>query len=81
VVFDLTFFPTHILGLPNRPRRIYTYQPRFAVGWSGSVRKPQLVPAGCRLPAAGFLLFFIDIMRSMATDSPADSNPWSAATL
>jgi hypothetical protein len=51
VGFDLTFFPTHILGLPSRPRRIYTYPPDFAVGWSESVREPQLVPAGCRLPA------------------------------
>jgi cytochrome c oxidase subunit I+III len=33
------------------------------------------------LLAAGFLLFFIDIMRSMTGGSPADRNPWNAATL
>ena len=31
--------------------------------------------------AAGFLLFFIDVLRSLRIGTPAGSNPWNAATL
>jgi cytochrome c oxidase subunit 1 len=76
VGFNLTFFPMHILGLQGMPRRIYTYQPDMP--WGGLNLFVSL--STCVL-ASGFLLFFIDVLRSMRAGPPADSNPWNAPTL
>jgi len=74
--FNLTFFPMHILGLQGMPRRVYTYQPEMP--W-GSLN--MFVSLSACLLAAGFLLFFIDVLRSMHAGPLAGSNPWNAATL
>jgi hypothetical protein len=63
--FNLTFFPMHILGLQGMPRRIYTYQPEMP--WSGL---NMFVSLSAVILAAGFLLFFIDAIRS-ALSGPA----------
>ncbi|MFO1025994.1 MAG: cytochrome c oxidase subunit I [Acetobacteraceae bacterium] len=76
VGFNLTFFPMHILGLQGMPRRIYTYQPEL--GWGPLNLFVSL--SGCIL-AAGFVLFFFDVVRSMRSGAPASDNPWQAATL
>ena len=74
--FNLTFFPMHILGLQGMPRRIYTYQPEMP--WSGL---NMFVSLSAVILAAGFLLFFIDAIRSAAAGPTALANPWGASTL
>jgi cytochrome c oxidase subunit I len=74
--FNLTFFPMHILGLQGMPRRIYTYQPEMP--WSGL---NMFVSLSAVVLAAGFLLFFIDAIRSALSGPIAPANPWGASTL
>src|ERR1700712_3463539 len=76
VGFNLTFFPMHILGFQGMPRRVYTYQPDMP--WYGL----NLFVSGCALIlTAGFLVFFVDAIRSARRGSPAGDNPWNASTL
>jgi cytochrome c oxidase subunit 1 len=66
----------HFLGLMGMPRRIYTYQPELP--WAG----PNLfVSLSAGLLAAGFLLFFVNLVRSAVRGAPAGPNPWGASTL
>jgi cytochrome c oxidase subunit 1 len=58
------------------PRRIYTYQAEM--GWG---RLNLFVSLSALVLAAGFLLFFIDAIRSARSGPPAGPNPWDAATL
>ena len=74
--FNLTFFPMHLLGLQGMPRRVYTYQPDM--GW-GAMNL--FVSASSLILIAGFLLFFVDVIRSARNGAPATENPWNAATL
>jgi cytochrome c oxidase subunit I len=74
--FNLTFFPMHVLGLWGMPRRIYTYQPEMP--WSGL---NMFVSLSAVILAAGFLLFFIDVIRSATSGPAAPANPWGASTL
>ncbi|MBV8913227.1 MAG: cytochrome c oxidase subunit I [Acetobacteraceae bacterium] len=76
VGFNLTFFPMHILGLQGMPRRVYTYG--ADMGWG---KMNLFVSASALLLALGFLLFFIDVIRSARSGKPAPDNPWHAATL
>ncbi len=76
VGFHLTFFPMHILGLAGMPRRIYTYQPELP--WAGL---NLFISLSSVILAAGFLIFFIDALRSRKHGEPAGENPWNAATL
>jgi cytochrome c oxidase subunit I+III len=76
VGFNLTFFPMHILGLQGMPRRVYTYQPDMpwhALNLFASLSSLVLI--------AGFLIFFIDAVRSARLGRLAGDNPWDAATL
>jgi cytochrome c oxidase subunit I len=72
----LTFFPMHFLGLMGMPRRVYTYQPEMS--WSSL---NLFVSASAFILALGFLLFFIDVIRSARTGKPSGPNPWGASTL
>jgi cytochrome c oxidase subunit 1 len=74
--FHMTFFPMHILGLMGMPRRVYTYQPELP--W-GSMNL--FVSLSALILASGFLLFFIDVIRSYRRGEPAGDNPWGASTL
>ena len=74
--FNLTFFPMHILGLQGMPRRIYTYQPDMP--WHGL---NMFVSVSAVVLVAGFLVFFIDAIRSVRRGPPAGDNPWDASTL
>ncbi len=76
VGFQLTFFPMHILGLQGMPRRIYTYPPEMP--WSDL---NLLISGSSLLLATGFILFFIDAMRSAWFGAIAGANPWHAPTL
>src|SRR5882757_8033588 len=59
VGFNLTFFPMHILGLQGMPRRVYTYQPDMP--WHGL---NMFVSISAVILIAGFLVFFVDAIRS-----------------
>jgi len=74
--FNLTFFPMHILGLAGMPRRVYTYPAEMH--WQNL---NLFVSASAVLLALGFLLFFVDALRSIRRGEPAGDNPWRAATL
>ncbi|EHM02611.1 cytochrome c oxidase, subunit 1 [Acetobacteraceae bacterium AT-5844] len=76
VAFNFTFFPMHLLGLLGMPRRVYTYQTEMA--WGGL---NLFVSVSAVMLAAGFLLFFLDAIRSARHGEPAGDNPWGAATL
>lgn len=74
--FHLTFFPMHILGLIGMPRRIYTYQPELP--WANL---NLFVSLSSLVLACGFLLFFIDVIRSARSGTIAGANPWNSSTL
>ena len=74
--FNLTFFPMHILGLEGMPRRIYTYQPEMP--WAGL---NMFVSLSAVILSLGFLIFFIDVIRSARSGHIAGENPWGASTL
>lgn len=74
--FNATFFPMHILGLQGMPRRIYTYQPDLA--WHGM---NLFVSLSAVVLITGFLLFFVNALRSARYGEPASDNPWDAPTL
>jgi len=76
VGFNLTFFPMHILGFEGMPRRVYTYQ--HDVPWAAL---NLFVSLSSIVLTAGFLLFFIDAIRSARRGVAAGDNPWGAATL
>jgi cytochrome c oxidase subunit 1 len=76
VGFNATFFPMHILGLEGMPRRIYTYQPDLP--WHGL---NLFVSLSAVILTAGFLLFFINMLRSARFGEVAPDNPWDAPTL
>ncbi|RAI38960.1 cytochrome c oxidase subunit I [Rhodoplanes roseus] len=76
VGFNLTFFPMHILGFQGMPRRIYTYQPDLP--WHGL----NLFVSLCAVMlVAGFVLFAVNVVRSLRCGVPAGDNPWDAPTL
>ncbi|CCD94271.1 Cytochrome c oxidase subunit 1 (Cytochrome c oxidase polypeptide I) (Cytochrome aa3 subunit 1) (Caa-3605 subunit 1) (Oxidase aa(3) subunit 1) [Bradyrhizobium sp. ORS 375] len=74
--FHATFFPMHILGLEGMPRRVYTYQPDLP--WHGL---NLFASASAVVLAAGFLVFFIDVVMSARSGNLAGDNPWDAPTL
>jgi cytochrome c oxidase subunit 1 len=66
----------HILGLEGMPRRIYTYQPDLP--WHGL---NLFISISAGILAVGFLIFFVDALRSARTGRSAGDNPWDAPTL
>jgi cytochrome c oxidase subunit 1 len=76
VGFNLTFFPMHILGLQGMPRRVYTYQPDMP--WHSL---NMFVSLSAIILVAGFLVFFVDVIRAARRGAPAGDNPWDAPTL
>lgn len=74
--FNTAFFPMHIVGLWGMPRRVYTYPAEL--GW-GNINL--LITAGALLFFASFLLFAVNLLRSMVKGEPAGENPWDAGTL
>jgi cytochrome c oxidase subunit 1 len=74
--FHLTFFPMHILGLIGMPRRVYTYQPELP--WAGL---NLFISLSSIVLSSGFLIFFIDIVRSWRRGPLAGLNPWKATSL
>jgi cytochrome c oxidase subunit I len=76
VGFSLTFFPMYALGILGMPRRVYTYA--GDLGWN----ELNLVSTiGGYILALGFLLLFVNVIRSLSSGAPAGENPWGAWTL
>ena len=76
VGFNLTFFPMHYLGLWGMPRRIYTYG--ADMGWT---HLNQLETVGAFILGLGFLLMYINFVRSFAIGEKAPNDPWDGRSL
>ncbi len=74
--FNLTFFPMHISGLLGMPRRVYTYLP--GLGWD---LWNLISTIGAFILAIGFLLFVINVIKTLHSGASAPDNPWNAGTL
>jgi cytochrome c oxidase subunit I+III len=74
--FNVTFLPMHYTGLLGMPRRVYTFQP--GLGWD----VPNLISSiGAFVLALGFLLFVVNVVRSVRRGDEAPENPWQSDTL
>ncbi|TWI67264.1 cytochrome c oxidase subunit I+III [Pseudoduganella lurida] len=74
--FNLAFFPMHLTGLLGMPRRVYTYP--SGLGWE---LLNMLSTVGSFVFAAGVLLFFHGMIRSLLRPEKEPGNPWNAGTL
>ena len=74
--FLLTFAPMHVAGLLGMPRRIYTYEPdRGWATWN------QIATLGAILQAPSFVIFLVNVLKSLRDGEPAGDDPWDAWTL
>ncbi len=76
VGFNLAFLPMHLTGLLGMPRRVYTYADYG--GW-GTLNL--ITTIGSFVLAAGVLLFFVNVARSLRAGALASKNPWDAPSL
>ncbi|MDX1548623.1 MAG: cbb3-type cytochrome c oxidase subunit I, partial [Rhodothermales bacterium] len=74
--FNVAFLPMHLTGLKGMPRRVFTYP--ADIGLDGL---NLLSTVGAGLVAAGFAVFFWDVLRPKRTQPFAPRNPWNAGTL
>ena len=74
--FNMTFFPMHIVGVLGMPRRIYTYG--ADQGWDNM---NMFMTIGSFVIVVSFLVFMVNVIRSLRSGEPAGDNPWGAATL
>ncbi len=66
---NLIFFPQHFLGLDGMPRRIPDYSPAFAE-WN------KVSTIGYEVMAVGMLIFFVNMIWSLAAGKKAPDNYW-----
>jgi heme/copper-type cytochrome/quinol oxidase subunit 1/heme/copper-type cytochrome/quinol oxidase subunit 3 len=76
VGFNLTFFPMHFLGMWGMPRRTYTYA--ADMGWTHLNR---LETVGAFILGFAFLLFYINIFKSLISGERAPADPWDGRSL
>jgi cytochrome c oxidase subunit I len=69
---NLTFMPMHMMGMEGMPRRIYTYQPQYAM-WN------HIASAGAFILGVGMLIFLINMLGSLARGKKAPVDPWEHA--
>jgi cytochrome c oxidase subunit 1 len=74
--FNLTFGPFHILGLEGMPRRIYRYS-----GDQGWNMWNLVSTIGAFLIAVSFLVFLVNVVKTMRKPKEAPADPWDARTL
>jgi len=74
--FNVAFFPMLISGLLGMPRRVYTYADGLGLNALNGVST-----IGGAVFAAGVVLFFVDLLRTLARPKQRRANPWQAATL
>jgi cytochrome c oxidase subunit I len=76
VGFLVTFGPMHVSGMLGMPRRIYTYEPdRGWAIWN------QIATLGAIIQAPSFVIFLVNIFKSLRDGKPAGDDPWDAWTL
>ena len=74
--FILTFAPMHVSGMLGMPRRIYTYEPdRGWAIWN------QIATFGAIVQAPSFVIFLVNVLKSLRDGKPAGDDPWDAWTL
>ena len=76
VGFLVTFAPMHVSGMLGMPRRIYTYDADR--GWA---LWNQVATLGAIIQAPSFVLFAINVLKSLRDGEPAGDDPWDAWTL
>ena len=74
--FNVTFMPMHWTGLQGMPRRVYTYPAGLRFEWLNLAST-----IGAAILAAGFVVFIVDVVRSMFREGHSERNPWGAGTL
>ncbi len=74
--FNLAFLPMHLTGLLGMPRRVYTY-----ADYGGWGVLNLITTIGSFVFAAGVLLFFVNVVKSLKSGALAGKNPWDAPTL
>ncbi|HVW70449.1 MAG TPA: cbb3-type cytochrome c oxidase subunit I [Steroidobacteraceae bacterium] len=74
--FNLAFLPMHLTGLLGMPRRVYTYHE--GMGWD---TLNLITTIGSFVFAAGVLLLFVNVFKSLRSGARAGANPWDAPTL
>jgi cytochrome c oxidase subunit 1 len=66
---NLLFFPMHFLGLSGMPRRYPDYPAAFE-HWNW------VATMGYMVMASGMVIFFINLIWSLAAGRKAEANPW-----
>lgn len=72
----LAFFPMHILGVLGMPRRIYTYG--AGLGWD-TINLIETI--GAYTLAVGFIIFMVNVWKSLRNGERAGDNAWEGHTL
>ncbi|HZV17966.1 MAG TPA: cytochrome c oxidase subunit I [Sphingobium sp.] len=66
---NMLFFPMHFLGVSGMPRRIPDYPEAYAY-WNG------IATHGYEIMGVGVLIFFVNLIWSLAAGKKAEGNPW-----
>jgi heme/copper-type cytochrome/quinol oxidase subunit 1 len=66
----------HFVGLHGMPRRVYTYPKGL-----GFELLNQMETVGALILAVSFLVFLVNIYRTMKSGAKAPADPWNGATL
>ncbi|GAA4766808.1 cytochrome c oxidase subunit I [Stakelama sediminis] len=66
---NVLFFPMHFLGAQNMPRRIPDYPDAYSY-WNA------IATHGYEIMAVGMIIFFINVVWSLAAGKKAPDNPW-----
>lgn len=73
---NVTFGPMHLVGILGMPRRIYTYSE--SSGWETLNRLETL---GAAILMVSFIIFVINVLRSVRSGEVAGNDPWDGRTL
>ena len=76
VGFLVTFAPMHVSGMLGMPRRIYTYDADR--GWA---LWNQIATLGAIIQAPSFVIFVVNVLKSLRDGKPSGDDPWDAWTL
>jgi cytochrome c oxidase subunit 1 len=74
------YYPMHYIGIEGVPRRYFAYgQTEFM---SDSVQDVNVaITLAALVVAAGQIIFFVNVIKSLRNGAPAGPNPWNATTL
>ncbi|NIS74752.1 MAG: cytochrome c oxidase subunit I [Deltaproteobacteria bacterium] len=72
--FNILYFPLFILGYSGMPRRYYDYPANYQT-------LNMISTIGSWILAAGLIIMFVNLIRSISRGERAVSNPWDGTTL